>query len=239
VATEHDRVEPLVRAWPARAEAAWLAGDAGRVRDVVRDALARRPDVDDPWWHGELAFWAAAAGAGTDSRVPLARPFARSLAGDWAAAAAWWRGRGCGYEAAVSVAVARDPGVGALREALGTLHRLGAQPAADQVRSRLRQLGVTGIPRGPRASTLGTPAGLTRREHDVLLLLAAGMSNSEIATRLFLSPKTVERHLSGIFRKLQASTRVEAVAAAGAAGLLRPFAQIGGAAPKLEPPAGG
>jgi DNA-binding CsgD family transcriptional regulator len=68
------------------------------------------------------------------------------------------------------------------------------------VRRRLRVLGVTGVPRGPRASTLGTPAGLTRREHDVLLLVVAGMSSSEIAGRLFLSPKTVERHLSGIRR---------------------------------------
>jgi len=239
VATEHDRVEPLVRAWPARAEAAWLTGDAGRVQDVVREALQRRPDVDDAWWHGELRFWAAAAGAETDARVPAARPFALSLAGDWAEAAAWWRGRGCRYEAAMAVAVAGDPGAGALREALGTFHRLGAQPAADHVRRRLRQLGVTGVPRGPRATTLGTPAGLTRREHDVLLLVSAGMSNSEIAKRLFLSRKTVERHLSGIFGKLRASSRVEAVAAAGAAGLLRPFAQIEGAAPKYEPRADG
>jgi DNA-binding CsgD family transcriptional regulator len=228
--------EPLVRVWPARAEAAWLSGDPARARDVVRQALAARPDIDDAWWCGELAFWATAAGAPIETEAAPAEPYAAWIAGDWAAAAASWRERGCEYEAAMAVALAADPDVGALRDALESLDRLGARPAADHARRRLRDLGVAGVPRGPRASTLGTPAGLTRREHDVLLLVAAGLSNSEIASRLFLSPKTVERHLSGIFRKLQASSRIEAVEAAGAAGLLRP--QIGGAAPKLAPPAG-
>jgi DNA-binding CsgD family transcriptional regulator len=227
--------EPLVRVWPARAEAAWLSGDPDRAREVVREALAARPDIEDPWWHGELAFWAAAAGAPIEPAHAPAGPYARWLGGDWAAAASFWRERGCDYEAALAVALAADADADALRDALESLDRLGARPAADHVRRRLRDLGVTGVPRGPRASTLGTPAGLTRREHDVLLLVAAGMSNSEIASRLFLSPKTVERHLSGILRKLQASSRVDAVAAAAAVGLLRP--QIGGAAPKSAPPA--
>jgi len=65
------------------------------------------------------------------------------------------------------------------------------------------------------------------------------MSNAEIASRLFLSPKTVERHLSGIFHKLDARSRVDAVAAASRIGLLRPREQIGGAAPKLGPRPGG
>jgi DNA-binding CsgD family transcriptional regulator/tetratricopeptide (TPR) repeat protein len=235
LATEHHHVEPLVRVWPARAEAAWLAGDGGRVREVVDEAVALRPDVDDPWWHGELAFWARAAGAALEARVAPARPYALSLSGDWTGAAAWWRERGCDYEAALAIAVAADAGADALRQALEALDRLGARPAADHVRRRLRELGVSGVPRGPRASTLGTPAGLTHREHDVLLLVAAGMSNAEIAGRLFLSPKTVERHLSGILRKLDASSRVEAVAAAADIGLLRP--QIGGATPKSAPSA--
>jgi DNA-binding CsgD family transcriptional regulator len=105
---------------------------------------------------------------------------------------------------------------------MAVFDQLGARPAGDRARRRLRELGVTRVPRGPRPSTMESPAGLTRREHDVLLLVAAGLSNSEIADRLFLSPKTVERHLSGILRKLDAGTRVEAVAAAGRLGLLRP-----------------
>ncbi len=52
---------------------------------------------------------------------------------------------------------------------------------------------------------------LTSREHDVLSLMSEGLSNKEIASRLFVSPKTVEKVVSGIFRKLGVSSRTAAV----------------------------
>ncbi|RJP27459.1 MAG: DNA-binding response regulator [Actinobacteria bacterium] len=52
---------------------------------------------------------------------------------------------------------------------------------------------------------------LTSREHDVLTLMSEGLSNKEIASRLFVSPKTVEKVASGIFRKLGVSSRTAAV----------------------------
>jgi DNA-binding CsgD family transcriptional regulator len=76
------------------------------------------------------------------------------------------------------------------------------------------------VPRGPRSGTAANPAGLTRREHEVLELVAAGLTNPQIAARLFLSGKTVERHVTAVLRKLDARTRAEAVAAARAAGAL-------------------
>ena len=54
-------------------------------------------------------------------------------------------------------------------------------------------------------------SNLTSREHDVLNLMSEGMSNKEIAARLFVSPKTVEKVASGIFRKLGVSSRTAAV----------------------------
>jgi len=57
-----------------------------------------------------------------------------------------------------------------------------------------------------------TPGGLTQREHEVLRLVAAGNSNAEIARQLVLSEKTVARHLSNIFAKLDVSSRTAAVA---------------------------
>ena len=56
------------------------------------------------------------------------------------------------------------------------------------------------------------PAGLTEREVEVLRLIAAGMTNNEIAAELFLSAKTVSRHLSNIFTKIGVSTRAAATA---------------------------
>jgi ATP/maltotriose-dependent transcriptional regulator MalT len=56
------------------------------------------------------------------------------------------------------------------------------------------------------------PAGLTLREAEVLRLVADGLTNNEIATELFLSPKTVSRHLSNIFTKIGVSSRASATA---------------------------
>jgi DNA-binding NarL/FixJ family response regulator len=56
----------------------------------------------------------------------------------------------------------------------------------------------------------GTEAGLTRREADILELLAAGNSNREISRALYLSEKTVKAHLASVFRKLGVSNRTQA-----------------------------
>ena len=56
------------------------------------------------------------------------------------------------------------------------------------------------------------PAGLTSREVEVLRLIAAGKSNSEIASELYLSVKTVSRHLSNIFTKIGVTSRAGATA---------------------------
>jgi DNA-binding CsgD family transcriptional regulator len=83
---------------------------------------------------------------------------------------------------------------------------LGALPGADRARSLLRRLGVR---------TAGGPpvkAGLSRREEDVARLVGLGLSNDQIAARLFLSPRTVEHHITSILRKLPASGRAEIAA---------------------------
>lgn len=62
---------------------------------------------------------------------------------------------------------------------------------------------------------------LTEREREILNLIAQGRPNSEIAQRLFLSPKTVANHVSNIFAKLQVADRAEAIIRAREAGLGR------------------
>jgi len=62
--------------------------------------------------------------------------------------------------------------------------------------------------------------GLTPREHEILGLIADGLSNREIAQRLFLSENTVKTHSSRLFAKLEVSRRVQAVSKGRALGLL-------------------
>jgi two-component system response regulator NreC len=67
----------------------------------------------------------------------------------------------------------------------------------------------------------GPPGGLTPREMDVLLLVAAGYSNPEIAEKLVISIRTVETHRAAIHRKLNTTSRAEVVAFAREHGLLK------------------
>ena len=91
---------------------------------------------------------------------------------------------------------------------------IGAAPAARLARRRLRELGVSGVRRGPRPETRANPLGLTQRQVEVLALLAEGLTNTEIAERLFVSPKTVDHHVSAVLTKLDVSSRREAAALA-------------------------
>ncbi len=72
------------------------------------------------------------------------------------------------------------------------------------------------------AGTAGRPAHqrLTGREHEVLQLVAAGLTNAEIAAELRLSPNTVKEHASSMFRKLGARNRADAVVRAQRLGVL-------------------
>ncbi|MGC1754271.1 MAG: helix-turn-helix transcriptional regulator, partial [Trebonia sp.] len=92
-------------------------------------------------------------------------------------------------------------------------------PEAPTISTVLPSSGASDSPRCPRAATAANPAGLTRREAEVLQLVAAGLSNTDIAARLVVSDRTVDNHVSAIFRKLGARTRGEASARAVRLGL--------------------
>ena len=106
----------------------------------------------------------------------------------------------------------RDAAAAALDEAHDTASRIGATHlvtlAGDVARrARLRSP-------APRATTPGNPFHLTPREREVLALVADGLADREIGTRLFISHRTVERHVSSLLAKLDASRRTELTALA-------------------------
>jgi DNA-binding NarL/FixJ family response regulator len=93
-----------------------------------------------------------------------------------------------------------------LRSALATFDRIGAQPWAERARIELRASGARLQRRDPTAAERLTP-----QELQIALVVAEGLTNRDVAARLFLSPKTVEFHLTRIYRKLEIHSRAELV----------------------------
>ena len=228
----------------ARVELAWLRSD----RDAARGWVESIPFVPGVWgadvgawaarWRARLgvgdapALSAAAAGhpdpalraaLGAEVRAATTEP---ADAPAWRAAAEAWRASGRRWEEAwarlaeaTASFAARDTAAGreALELVLGTADALRSDPlrahAAELARrARLRLGRPTRVPAFPDA-----PTG---RELEVLELLAEGLTNPQIAERLFLSPKTVGIHVSRLLGKLASHTRGEAVAVARRRGLI-------------------
>jgi DNA-binding CsgD family transcriptional regulator/tetratricopeptide (TPR) repeat protein len=194
------------------AEAAWLAGDPAEVAREVLSVYEDARQTRDPRMNGELAAWLFRAGDLSQHPVDIAEPYALEIAGDWQAAASAWRMLGCPYEHATLLGMYGDEDD--QRQALTIFEQLSAAPAARLLRRQMRVSGVRSIPRGRRTSTRRNQFGLTRREAEILSLLSEGLRTALIAKRLFVSPKTVEHHVSAILTKLGVSSRAEAVALA-------------------------
>ena len=95
---------------------------------------------------------------------------------------------------------------------------LNAMPALERARAIAARLSV-------RRSQPSHPAGLTPREVEVLRLVAEGLTDADVAERLFLSPRTVSTHLTSIYNKLSVNSRVGATRFAVEHGLTGPSAQ--------------
>jgi DNA-binding CsgD family transcriptional regulator len=209
-AAETDDLFRLGSVWAARAEAAWLAGDDDTARVEAQAGLAAVTEHSDPWLVGHLQRWAYLAGGDPDD-VPMVddiTPYRFEIGGDWRAAVAEWSRLGCPYDAAVAQ-LGGD--IDAVQAALDTFRQLGARAAARRAHQRLARLRGRN-PDLRRKHTSADPHGLTRRQRDVLELVAAGHSDAEIATALCISPKTANTHVCAIMAKLGVHNRTQAAA---------------------------
>jgi DNA-binding CsgD family transcriptional regulator len=198
---------------PVAAFPLWtLLVDAQIALDVLADAdraVASMQDIANRTQsrrHAAEVFFARGkvAAARTEPDAPeLLREASRSFAGSslplLAARARYARARAL-------LAGDRGAAISEARAALAGFERLGATGDADEASRFLRDLGVRGRT-GPKE--IGR---LSKREIEVLRLVAEGLSNQEIAERLFISVKTVGHHVSNVLAKLGLRSRTEAAA---------------------------
>jgi DNA-binding CsgD family transcriptional regulator len=192
-------LDRLVEARLAQGELA-AAGDAARSLAQVADASgAPRAAAAAELARGRVALAEgdAAAAAILDGAVGayecLRRPFETARAR-------------LELARAVAAAGSRELALDHARRAHAELERLGAETEAAVAAALARQLGGK-VRSGPRSVGL-----LTRREHEVLRLLAEGLTNAQIAGRLYISAKTAEHHVGRILGKLGLRSRAEAAA---------------------------
>ncbi len=208
LAVESGEIDRLLGSATAIAERMWVVDSPDiALFEQFRDLVDRGIRFEYPWPAGSLAVWMWKLGGLNEASEGLPAPYRDLMSGRVDQSASFWMSRKIPYEQAIAL-LSGD--VSQRLEALELLDSLGAGAVAARVRKGLRDEGVP-TPRGKGKATRDHAAGLTVRQAEVLQLLAEGLTNTEIADRLFVSPRTVEHHVSAILAKLDSSTRDGAV----------------------------
>lgn len=211
-------VNSIYLAW---AEVSWLEGNGAECarwsKALLNNITHKRQDHWQKRGWALLWLWRSGEPVTLHETDIVADPIRLEIAGQWKEAADAWRELGYRYEEGMASAFGDQSG---LERAFKIFDQLGARPALDFVRRRMRELGRESIPRGAYTTTRQNKNGLTKRQMDVLELMAEDLTNAEIGHRLHISAKTAEHHVSAILAKLNVSSRDTAVAAARADNLI-------------------
>ncbi len=213
-----DEAQYIVPALMGLTEAAWLDDRP----HAAAEHLQRLTNVGalqmHSWNIGEAAVWAQRLGfeLPDDFHVDVPLPYAAELRGDYVGAADAWDSLGAPYSAALSLMQAGAETTGPIiARAIKLLEPIEARAAAVKVRKTARALGLSKqLPRSRRghySAAKNHPLGLTKREQDILALVANGASNREISETFARSQRTIEHHVSSVLSKLNVANRMEAM----------------------------
>jgi DNA-binding CsgD family transcriptional regulator len=211
-------LEYMIPVMVALLEYEWITGEPVMEEKDIQQTISMTGRMGNIYKNSEFTYWLSKAGR-KEIQLPAYYDGYRMHNKKAAAAAAIeWARLGCPYERALALFEGSEEDK---KRAVSIVHALGALAIFEKLKQSLRASGVKNIPRGLRKSTQSNSALLTGRELDVLQLLKEGLQNKEIASRLFISPKTVDHHISSTLFKLDVSTRVKAVQEAVKLGILK------------------
>jgi DNA-binding CsgD family transcriptional regulator len=206
-ARELQRRGPVV---VAAAEYSWITNNDVLSTDQMREVMTEWLGVGFSWSPGSIARWLWQRGELSEAPEGIAEPYRLLIEGKSHEAAGIWQAMGIPYERGLALMHGDEK---AQLEALDVFEALGATAVAAKMRKTMRDQGMS-VPRGKGRQTRDHVAGLTARQAEVLQFLDEGLTNTEIADRLFVSLRTVEHHVSAVIAKLDSTTREEAVSVA-------------------------
>jgi DNA-binding CsgD family transcriptional regulator len=202
---EHQRIIPAMTAF---LEYEWIYGKQIFSEQQLEAAINIAEATDNMMQNSEFYFWLNKVKAHQLNIPELFEGYDFSSTNAINKAVSIWRSVGCPYEEALALSSGNAENK---KQAIVMMQQLGANAVYKKIKQIMMQSGVKNIPRGMQPATKANPSFLTNRELDILRLLQEGLQNKEIASRLFISAKTVDHHISSLFFKLGVNTRVKAV----------------------------
>ncbi|WP_422081921.1 helix-turn-helix transcriptional regulator [Ulvibacterium sp.] len=194
----------------------WIKGEEFPDRSIVDLSVELCKMHDSIWYDALLNFWLNKRGLPSITKTGWKRTDFVKYLDDLKEVILTWS-KSIGYYQALTL---MDGDTVSQKKAFDILEGLGAEAVISRIKKSLREKGVKSIPRGIRSSTRNNPEQLTNRQLEILHLLKEGMTNLEIADKLFISTRTVDNHVSAILDKLNSETRAKAVLVASEKGIL-------------------
>jgi DNA-binding CsgD family transcriptional regulator/tetratricopeptide (TPR) repeat protein len=217
-AFETMELERIFPALIALLEYEWLTGKIYIPEEELNEIISRIEQSIYLADNSEFTFWLRKVTKREINLSELYEPYKLIKAGKIASAAEFWETTGCPVKKAFALFEGNEENK---KDALLIFQQLGATAVCEKLKMEMRAGGIRNIPRGIRESTKANPAQLTNRELDVIYLLQKAVQNKEIAETLFISPKTVDNHISSILFKLDVNSRSKAVVEALRLGILK------------------
>jgi DNA-binding NarL/FixJ family response regulator len=209
IVEEHPSVRAVVRAACEASERLSVVGEAADGEGALDECRRLHPDVVvlDPQLSGSDGYEIARL---LREQQPPPRILVLTDRIDGEAVLAWMRARVEGF-------LPKSSGVRTIAGAIETVAEGGRVFAPEHEREAVVELGR--LARAARDDA-GAPVSLSRREDEVLRLLSDGLTIQQVASRIRISPRTVESHVTRLYRKLGVRTRVQALARAAELGFL-------------------